>query len=101
MIADLLFTDTGEPSAAARWSDPAESWNAPPSVSERQRVRIAVQGHAPISAATQAVFETLKAVREGASPKQLKGLAPAELMSRVTRDGTVKRRAADFLGLKS
>jgi oxaloacetate decarboxylase len=68
---------------------------------ERQRVRIAVQGHAPISAATQAVFETLKAVREGASPKQLKGLAPAELMSRVTRDGTVKRRAADFLGLKS
>ncbi len=68
---------------------------------ERQRVRIAVQGHAPISAATQAVFETLKAVREGASPKQLKGLAPAELMSRVTRDGTVKRRVADFLGLKS
>ncbi|MBS0529517.1 MAG: oxaloacetate decarboxylase, partial [Proteobacteria bacterium] len=67
---------------------------------ERQRVRIAVQGHAPIAAATQAVFETLKAVREGAAPKQLKGLASADLMSRVTRDATVKQRGAAFLGLK-
>jgi carboxyvinyl-carboxyphosphonate phosphorylmutase len=65
-----------------------------------QRVRIVVQGHAPIAAATQAVFETLKAVREGASPKQLKGVAPSDLMNRVTRDAAVKQRAADFLGLK-
>lgn len=67
---------------------------------ERQRVRIAVQGHAPIAAATQAVYETLKAVREGASPKQLKGVAPADLMNRITRDALVKQRGADFLGLK-
>src|ERR1700742_1667514 len=40
-----------------------------------QRVRIALQGHAPFAAATQAVYETLKALREGASPKSLKGLA--------------------------
>jgi carboxyvinyl-carboxyphosphonate phosphorylmutase len=65
-----------------------------------QRVRIAVQGHAPIAAATQAVFETLKAVREGATPKQLQGLASAELMGRVTRDAIAKQRNADFLGLK-
>jgi carboxyvinyl-carboxyphosphonate phosphorylmutase len=65
-----------------------------------QRVRIAVQGHAPIAAATQAVYETLKAVREGASPKQLKGVAPADLMNRVTRDALVKQRGADFLGVK-
>src|SRR4051794_14672943 len=65
-----------------------------------QRVRIAVQGHAPIAAATQAVFETLKAVREGAAPKQLKGLASAELMGRVTRDAIAKQRTADFLGSK-
>src|SRR3954465_3649789 len=62
------------------------------------RVRIAVQGHAPIAAATQAVFETLKAVREGAVPKQLQGLASSELMSRVTRDAIAKQRNADFLG---
>jgi carboxyvinyl-carboxyphosphonate phosphorylmutase len=67
---------------------------------ERQRVRIAVQGHAPIAAATQAVYETLRAVREGASPKQLKGVAPADLMNRITRDALVKQRGADFLGVK-
>ncbi|MEA2880869.1 MAG: oxaloacetate decarboxylase [Bradyrhizobium sp.] len=64
-----------------------------------QRVRIAVQGHAPIAAATQAVFETLKAVREGAAPKQLKGLASADLMKQVTREAATNRRGADFLGL--
>jgi carboxyvinyl-carboxyphosphonate phosphorylmutase len=66
----------------------------------RQRVRIAVQGHAPIAAATQAVSETLKAVREGAAPKALKGLASSELMGRVTREPAAKQRGADFLGLK-
>jgi oxaloacetate decarboxylase len=66
----------------------------------RQRVRIAVQGHAPIAAATQAVFETLKAVREGAGPKELKGVASSDLMGRITRDAIAKARAADFLGLK-
>jgi oxaloacetate decarboxylase len=66
----------------------------------RQRVRMAVQGHAPIAAATQAVFETLKAVREGAQPKELKNLASSELMDQVTRAATVKERAADLLGLR-
>jgi carboxyvinyl-carboxyphosphonate phosphorylmutase len=65
-----------------------------------QRVRVAVQGHAPVAAATQAVFETLKAVREGAAPKELKGLASSELMGRVVRDAIVKQRGTDFLGLK-
>lgn len=65
-----------------------------------QRVRIAVQGHAPIAAATQAVFETLKAVREGAAPKQLRGLASSDLTNRVTRDALVKQRSADFLGFR-
>jgi carboxyvinyl-carboxyphosphonate phosphorylmutase len=66
----------------------------------RQRVRIAVQGHAPIAAATQAVFETLKAVREGAAPKQLQRLASSELMGSITREAAAKRRGTDFLGLK-
>ncbi|WP_407175128.1 oxaloacetate decarboxylase [Bradyrhizobium sp. STM 3562] len=62
------------------------------------RVRIALQGHAPIAAATQAVFETLKALREGTPPKQLKGLASSDLTNQVTRDAATKARAADFLG---
>ncbi|TXJ09285.1 MAG: isocitrate lyase/PEP mutase family protein [Afipia sp.] len=65
-----------------------------------QRVRVANQGHQPIAAATQAVYETLKALREGTSPKELKGLPPGELTNRVMRGADVKARIADFLGLK-
>jgi len=65
-----------------------------------RRVRIALQGHAPIAAATQAVYATLKALREGAPPKQLQGVASAELMARVTREAEVKMRSRDLLGLK-
>jgi carboxyvinyl-carboxyphosphonate phosphorylmutase len=65
-----------------------------------QRVRMALQGHAPFAAATQAVYDTLKALREGTSPKGLKGIASAELTGRVTRDAAMKARGADFLGLK-
>jgi len=65
-----------------------------------ERVRIALQGHAPFAAATQAVYETLKALRDGQPPKNLKGLASSELTGRVTRDADVKARGAEFLGLK-
>ena len=64
------------------------------------RVRIALQGHAPFAAATLAVYETLKALREGQAPKALKGLASADLTGRVTRDADVKARSGEFLGLK-
>jgi carboxyvinyl-carboxyphosphonate phosphorylmutase len=66
-----------------------------------RRVRIALQGHAPFAAATQAVYETLKALRDGQSLKNLKGLASSELTSRVTRDPDVKARNAEFLGLRN
>ena len=55
-----------------------------------KRVRIALQGHAPFAAATQAVYETLKALREGTSPKQLKGLASSELTNRLTREAETR-----------
>ena len=65
-----------------------------------QRVRIALQGHAPFAAATQAVYETLKALREGTSPKNLNGLASSELTGRAMREVEVKARSNEFLGLK-
>jgi carboxyvinyl-carboxyphosphonate phosphorylmutase len=65
-----------------------------------QRVRVALQGHAPFAAATQAVYTTLKALRDGGSPKDLKGLASSELTSRAMREADVKARATDWLGLK-
>ena len=73
---------------------------ADPAYLASQRVRIALQGHAPFAAATQAVYETLKALREGASPKTLKGLASSELTGRLTRENDMKLRGAEFLGLK-
>ncbi len=65
-----------------------------------QRVRIALQGHAPISAATKAVYDTLKALREGLPSKALTGLASADLTARVTRETLVGARSALFLGTK-
>src|SRR3982074_2888475 len=65
-----------------------------------KRVRIALHGHAPFAAATQAVYETLKALRDGQSPKNLKGLASSDLNGRATRDADVKARSGEFLGLK-
>jgi oxaloacetate decarboxylase len=90
---------------AAATTLPIVLGGAPEDMSERnylagQRVRIALQGHAPFAAATQAVYETLKALRDGLSPKHLKGLASSELTGRVTRDADVKARSVEFLGLK-
>jgi carboxyvinyl-carboxyphosphonate phosphorylmutase len=65
-----------------------------------QRVRIAVQGHAPIAAAVQAIHDTLQAIYEGTPPKQLKNIASSELMGKVSRSKTFSERAANFLGLK-
>src|SRR5258707_1473907 len=62
-----------------------------------RRVRIALQGHAPFAAATQAVYETLRALREGTSPKNLKGLASAQLTGRAMREADTKARANEFL----
>lgn len=63
-----------------------------------QRVRIALQGHAPIAAATRAVHETLQALRQGTPPRALTGLASPDLTARVTREDEVNARLAKFLG---
>ena len=62
------------------------------------RVRIALQGHAPFAAATQAVYETLKALREGTPVRDLKNIASADLMKRVTRQSDYACWTKDFLG---
>ena len=61
-------------------------------------VRVALQGHAPFSAAVQAVYDTLKALREGAKPGELRGIASPELMQRVTRAADYRQWTKDFLG---
>jgi carboxyvinyl-carboxyphosphonate phosphorylmutase len=61
-------------------------------------VRVALQGHQPFSAAVQAIYDTLKALREGTKPSALQGIASAELMAKVTREGDYKRWTETFLG---
>jgi carboxyvinyl-carboxyphosphonate phosphorylmutase len=60
-------------------------------------VRICLQGHQPFAAGVQAVYATLKALREGTAPAQLQGIASEELMRRVTRNDDYARWMKDFL----
>ena len=105
----LFFTgikSRGELDAiSAATSLPIVLGGAPEEMIERdyllsRRVRIALQGHAPFAAATQAVYATLKALRDGEPLKGLKGLASSELTGRVPREADVKARSAEFLGLR-
>jgi oxaloacetate decarboxylase len=61
-------------------------------------VRICLQGHQPFQAAVQAIHDTLKALRDGTAPKDLTGLASAEMMERVTRGEDYARWTREFLG---
>ncbi len=62
-----------------------------------RNVRIALQGHQPFSAAVQAVYNTLKALREGAKPSELQGIASTDMMKRVTREGDYKTWSEKFM----
>ena len=42
--------------------------------------RIALQGHNPIRAAVQAIYETMRAMRDGVQPEDLKGMPSNELL---------------------
>ena len=64
-------------------------------------VRICLQGHQPFQAAVQAIHDTLKALRDGTAPKDLTGLASAQMMERVTRGGDYDRWTREFLGGKT
>jgi oxaloacetate decarboxylase len=63
-----------------------------------KRVRVALQGHQPIMAAAQAVHDTMKALRDGVSPKDLKGVPTADFMAKATRDANYKSWTKEFLG---
>jgi carboxyvinyl-carboxyphosphonate phosphorylmutase len=61
-------------------------------------VRICLQGHQPFQAAVRAVYDTLKALRDGVSPKEIENTAPPELMKQVARDKDYSRWLSEFLG---
>src|SRR5665213_1147078 len=61
------------------------------------RVRISLQGHLPIMAAVQAVYETMKALREGTSPAQIKNVASSALMSTLTHVAQYNEATRSYL----
>ena len=61
-------------------------------------VRVSLQGHQPFQAAVQAIHATMKALRDGTAPADLKGLASSELMAKATRSADYSGWTRDFLG---
>ena len=62
-----------------------------------RRARVALQCHQPIMAAAQAVHDTLKALRDGVKPRDLKGVPTSEFMAKATRDADYKGWTKEFL----
>ena len=89
--------------AAANIGKPLILGNTPGDLADKaylasKGVRIALQGHQQFAAAVQGIYNTLKALREGTKPSDLKGIASADLMKQLTRGSDYDRWSKDFLG---
>ena len=62
-----------------------------------KNVRICLQGHQPFSAAVKAIYDTMKALREGTPPNELQGIASAELMGKVTNKNDYENMLDKYL----
>jgi len=62
-----------------------------------RNVRVCLQGHLPFMAAVNAVYETLRELRRGTAPTNIKALASPELMKLVTRQSDHAKWSKDFL----
>ena len=61
-------------------------------------VRVALQGHLSFQASVKAVYDTLKALRDGVAPADLSStLASRDLMNQVTRQADYNRWNEEFL----
>ena len=60
-------------------------------------VRICLQGHQPAMAAIQATYNTLKALRAGTKPAELKGIADNQMIDRLSRNSEFDGWIEDFL----
>jgi carboxyvinyl-carboxyphosphonate phosphorylmutase len=63
-----------------------------------RNVRFCLQGHQSFWAAVQGVHDTLKALRDGVMPSDLKNIASADLQRRVLRQDDYGRWSQQFLG---
>ena len=61
-------------------------------------VRVALQGHLSFQASIKAVYDTMKALKDGVAPADLReNLASSELIEQVTRRADYSRWTKDFL----
>ena len=63
------------------------------------KVRICLQGHLPLMAAVQSVYETMKALRDGTNPAQIKNSAPTTLMKVLTRAAYYDEATRNYLSV--
>lgn len=63
-----------------------------------RKVRVCLQGHQSFWASVQGVYDTLKALRDGAKSSDLKNVASAELQRRVLRQDDYTGWSRGFLG---
>ena len=63
-------------------------------------VRICLQGHQAFQASVNATYSTLKALREGTNPSEIKSLAPKTMLDRLSRSDDHKRWMQTWLGGK-
>jgi carboxyvinyl-carboxyphosphonate phosphorylmutase len=68
-----------------------------PSGLAAHNVKICLRGHPTLPAAIQAMYVTLKALREGAEPADLPGLASKALMAQLTRRADYDRWTKAYL----
>jgi oxaloacetate decarboxylase len=62
-----------------------------------RNVRVCLQGHLPFLAAVNAAYETLKALRGGTPPAQIKTIASPDLMKQVTRQADYTKWSQELL----
>jgi len=62
-----------------------------------QGVRFLLRGHQTFSASVQAIYETMKALRDGVEPEVVQGTASPELLKAVTRAGDYAHQSKDWL----
>jgi carboxyvinyl-carboxyphosphonate phosphorylmutase len=60
-------------------------------------VRICLQGHQPVMAGIRAVYETMKALRDGVPPAELPGVPAKDWVAAYTRDADYDRWIREFL----
>src|SRR5262249_36589651 len=61
------------------------------------RVRINLQGHLPIMAAIQSVYDTMKALRNGTRPADLKNVISSSLLKTLTRAASYDEATRRYL----